>query len=457
VPGAPILLPEPPGAAGRHHVVIVGSGFGGLFAARALRRADLAVTLVDRTNHHLFQPLLYQVATGILSAGEIAPAMRDVLRHHRNCAVVLGDVRDIDLANRVVTAEQMGRTLTVPYDSLIVAAGVTTSYYGHDEYSELAPGMKTIDDALELRGLIFEAFEVAETEPDPQARREWLTFAVIGAGPSGVEMAGQIAELSRRSLKQNFRVIDPATARVLLLEGGSQVLAPFGDRLSRITTRTLTKLGVEIHTSTTVIGMDDASVTVRRADGSESRMVARTKVWTAGMEASPLGRLLAGASGAETDKLGRVRVRPDCTLPGHPEVFVVGDLMALDDLPGMAEVAMQSGAHAARTVVRRLHGDHEARPFRYRDLGSLATISRFRAVAKLGPVEVGGLVGWLLWLVVHLTFLTGFKNRVSAVARWFISFVGRGRFERTITEQQIIARRAIDAGRRGPRHPDAPT
>ena len=436
-----------PGGPHPHRVVIIGSGFGGLFAARALKRAPVDVTIIDRTNHHLFQPLLYQVATGILSEGGIAPALRDVLRRHRNTTVQLATVTDIDLAARVVVSEQWGRTLRTPYDSLIVAAGVQTSYFGHDEFSDWAPGMKTIDDALELRGRIFGAFEAAEVEADPDERRAWLTFVVVGGGPTGVEMAGQIAELSERALAHNFRHIDPASSRVLLFEGGPAVLGSFGERLSRLTTRDLGRLGVEVHTGAMVVGMDEDCVAVQLQGGRTERFASRTKVWAAGMTASPLGRMLAGAGGAETDRMGRVKVAPDCSLPGHPEVFVVGDLMALDDLPGMAEVAMQSGRHAAETIVRRNKGDVASRPFRYHDLGSMATISRFRAVAMLGPLRIGGFVGWLLWLVVHLTFLTGFKNRVSALARWALSFIGRSRAERTITDQQVVARLALEMHR----------
>ncbi len=430
-------------ARGAHRVVIVGSGFGGLFAARALHRAPVSVTVIDRTNHHLFQPLLYQVATGILSAGEIAPAIRDVLRHQANASVLLAAVERIDLERRELYATQGKRRLTVGYDSLIVATGVETSYFGHDEFAAYAPGMKSIDDALELRGRIFGAFEVAESEPDPAARRGWQSFAVIGGGPTGVEMAGQIAELSQRALRHNFRVIDPADSRVLLFEGGPALLDFFGEKLGARGQRGLERLGVEVHTGALVVAMDEAGLVARLGDGRQVRFEARTKVWAAGMGASPLGVALARASGAETDRIGRVRVEPDCTLPGHREVFVVGDLMVMAGLPGMAEVAMQSGRFAAKTIRRRLRGDVEPEPFRYRDLGSMATISRFRAVAMIGRLRVSGFLGWVLWLVVHLTFLTGFKNRVSALAHWTISFVGRGRSARTITAQQTEGRAAL--------------
>ncbi len=430
-------------AAGTHRVVIIGSGFGGLFAARRLKRAPVEVTLVDRTNHHLFQPLLYQVATGILSEGEIAPATREVLRRSRNARVRMALVTGVDPVRKVVAATQGVNMFEIPYDSLIVAAGVDTSYYGHDEFDEWAPGMKTIDDALELRGRIFGAFEMAEQEPDEATRADWMTFAVVGGGPTGVEMAGQISELSRRALRRNFRRIDPADARVLLFEGGDRVLGAFGDRLSGYTEKALCKMGVEIHTGALVTGMDEHALEVRFDDGRTEWVRARTKVWAAGMEAAPIGRVLAEATGTGVDRMGRLKVLPDCTLPGHPEIFVVGDLMALDDLPGMAEVAMQSGVHAAEQIERGLRGGDPSRPFRYRDLGMLATISRFRAVAKIGKVSVGGFVGWLLWLVVHITFLTGFKNRLGTLARWTISFIGTGRAERTITFQQVVARLAI--------------
>lgn len=433
----------------RHRVVIIGSGFGGLFAVRALRGAQVEVTLIDRVNHHLFQPLLYQVATGILADGEIAPATRDVLRNRRNVRVVLAEVTAVDLDRRVVIATQPGRTLETPYDSLIVATGLETSYFGHDELSRWAPGMKSIDDALELRGRIFDAFEMAETEPDPAARQAWLTFVVIGGGPTGVEMAGQIGELSHRALRGNFRTIDPAEAVIVLVEGADRLLPNFGRRSSALAARDLRQLGVDVRTGCLVVGMDEDCVGLRYTDGRTERVAARTKVWAAGMVAAPLSRTLADAAGAGVDRAGRVKVSPDCTLPGHPEVFVIGDMMALDDLPGLAEVAIQSGIHAALTIRRRLGGDSSTRPFRYRDLGKLAVTTHFRAVAELHGMAVGGVVGWLLWLVVHLTFLTGFKNRLTALAHWVIAFVGRSRSERVITSQQIVARQAIEAVRRG--------
>jgi NADH dehydrogenase len=420
--------------------VIVGGGFGGLFAAKFLRRVPVEVTLIDRTNHHTFQPLLYQLATGILSEGAVAPPLREVLRKHRNVQVELADVKAFDLhAKTVLAVQPTGAPLTVAYDSLIVAAGAHGSYFGHDEFSYFAPGMKTVDDGLELRARIFGAFEMAELEEDPDAQRTWLTFAVIGAGPTGVEMAGQIAELSKRALKGNFRRIDPASAQVLLFDGGEEPLATFGEKLCAIATKEIERTGVQLRMRSRVTDVKPDAIVVQ-GPGGEERVACHTKVWSAGVQASPLGAMLAESSGAGTDRAGHVEVLPDCTLPGHPEVFVVGDLMALNRLPGVAEVAMQSGIHAARTIKRRLRGNADAKPFKYRDLGSMATISRFRAIVSFKGIKVGGFIGWLMWAFVHITFLTGFKNRFTALVKWLTSFVGSSRDERTITMQQVSAR-----------------
>ena len=415
----------------RHHVVIIGSGFGGIFAAKALRRAPVRVTLISRTNHHLFQPLLYQVATGILSEGQIAPATRDIFRNYASMRVLLAEVHGIDAAAKTVSVSEFGQPATIAYDSLIVAAGAVTSYFGHDEFRAEASGMKSLDDALELRGQIFGAFERAEAEEHEATRQRLMTFVVVGGGPTGVEMAGQLKELSRRALRSNYRRIDPSSTRVVLVEGAGALVASMGQRLSAMTARDLGKMGVEVHLGAMVTGMDADGVEITQRDSSPLRIDAATRVWAAGTRANPLGSLVAEATGASVDRAGRVQVESDCSLPGFPEVFVVGDLMALDDLPGVAEVAMQSGMHAAHTISRRLKGS-VTRPFKYHDLGTLAVISRFRAVAKVGPLRVGGLVGWLLWLVVHITFLTGFKNRFGALARWAVSFVGRGRYERAL-------------------------
>lgn len=430
-----------------HRVVIVGGGFGGLFAAKFLRRAPVEITLIDRLNHHTFQPLLYQLATAILSEGAVAPPLRQVLRKHRNVRVEMAEVIGVDLQARTVTAARpVGPSLTVPYDSLIVAAGASGSYFGHDEFARFAPGMKTVDDALELRARIFGAFEMAEMQEDPAEQRLWLTFAVIGAGPTGVEMAGQIAELSRRSLKQNFRRIDPASARVLLFDGGEEPLANFGDKLCAMATKEIERTGVELHMRSRVTDVKPDAIVVQGPDGEE-RIACHTKVWSAGVQASPLAAMLAEASGAGTDRSGHVEVLPDCTLPGHPEVFAIGDMMALNGLPGVAEVAMQSGIHAARTIKRRLKGDAATKAFAYRDLGSMATISRFRAIVSFKGIKVGGFIGWLMWAFVHLTFLTGFKNRGTALLKWLNAFVGKSRDERTITMQQVSGRMiAVRAG-----------
>jgi NADH:quinone reductase (non-electrogenic) len=431
-----------------HRVVIVGGGFGGLAAAKALRRVPVDVTVVDRQAHHLFQPLLYQVATGVLSEGNVAPPLRDVLRNQRNAQVVLAEVGAVDLERRTVTCRLLDRTFEIAYDSLILAAGAAQSYFGHEEFAAHAPGMKTIDDALEVRGRIFGAFEVAELEEDAERRSAWLTFVVVGAGPTGVEMAGQIAELSRYSLPSNFRRIDTAAARIVLLDAAPRILSTFDERLARRAASKLERMGVEIKTGTRVTGMDAAGVELTTSSGVE-RLAAMTKIWSAGVQASSLGEMLAAQAAVEPTRNGRVRVEVDCTLPGHPEVFVVGDLMSLDGLPGLAEVAMQSGRHAAAEIRRRLDGVAEPRPFRYRDLGSLAAVSRYYAVGERKRVRVWGFAGWLFWLVVHLAFLTGFKNRVSALFHWMISFFGRSRAERTITAQQVFAREVLAASGRG--------
>jgi NADH:ubiquinone reductase (H+-translocating) len=426
------------GGAPRHGVVIIGAGFGGLFAVQALKRAPVDVTVVDRTNHHLFQPLLYQVATGILSEGDIAPPTRDVLRKFRNTRVLLGEVVHIDVGSREVVLDTVRVRSRIRYESLIVAAGAGQYYFGHDEFAVFAPGMKTVDDALELRRRIFGAFELAELDAERERRASWLTFAVIGAGPTGVELAGQIAELSRRALKRNYRAFDAAGSRVVLVEAGERLLATFPESLQRRARRDLERLGVEVRLHTAVTGVDATGIDITMPDGVGGRIDARTKIWAAGVKASPLGAMLGEQTGVEVDRSGRVAVSPDCTVPGHPEIFVVGDLMNLNRLPGVAEVAMQSGRHAALTIRRRLQGDTEPRPFRYIDLGTMATVARFRAVVTVGRIRVAGLTGWLMWLVVHLAFMTGFKNRLAAIASWATAFIGRGRRQRVITEQTVV-------------------
>ena len=425
--------------------MIVGAGFAGLFAAKALRRADVEVTVIDRTNHHLFQPLLYQMATGVLAEGDIAPPIRDILRHQDNTAVMLGEVVAVDIEARSVVVDTLGRRSEVRYDSLIVATGARQSYFGHPEFAQYAPGMKTIDDALELRGRIFGAFELAECEPDPEVRRAWLTFVVVGAGPTGVELAGQIAELAHRSLRDNFRRIDPAEARVVLLDAAPTVLPPFPESLQRRAARDLERSGVEIHLGAMVTGVDELGLDISSTDPHLKRIEAITKIWAAGVQGSPLGRIIAEAAGADIDRAGRVQVQPDLTLPGHPEVFVIGDVMSLNGLPGVAQVAIQSGRHAAKTIVRRLHDDMTEQPFVYSDKGTLATISRFQAVANIGRLRLSGFPAWVLWLAVHLMALTGFKNRIAVLFNWTVAFLGRGRPQRTITTQQVFGRQSLES------------
>ncbi|MDV2475450.1 NAD(P)/FAD-dependent oxidoreductase [Rhodococcus zopfii] len=430
----------------RHRVVVIGSGFGGLFATQALKRADVDVVLIARTSHHLFQPLLYQVATGILSVGDIAPATRMVLRKQKNAQVLLGDVETIDIDAQAVTSRFLDRVTVTDYDSLIVAAGAGQSYFGNDQFAEFAPGMKTIDDALELRGRILGAFEQAELSDDHDERARLLTFVVVGAGPTGVELAGQIAELSRRTLKGAFRHIDPTEARVVLLDGAPEVLPVYGGKLSRKARGTLERLGVEIQLGTMVTGVDADGLTVKDKDGTERRIDSQCKVWSAGVAASPLGKQLAAQSGAGTDRAGRVEVQPDLTLPGHPNVFVVGDMMSLDNLPGLAQVAMQGGKYAAHQIIAGLDGQDpgQRKPFKYFDKGSMATISRFSAVAKVGKLEISGFIGWVAWLFIHLLYLVGFSSKLSTLLSWTQAFLSTGRNEMAATEQQVFARIAID-------------
>ena len=435
------------GHSGRHRVVVVGGGFGGLTAVRVMKRVPVDITLVDRTNHHLFQPLLYQVATGMLSEGTVAPALRDVLRDHPNVEVLLAEVRDFDLEGREVEAVRPdGRTIRFGYDSLVVAAGASSSYFGHDEFSVYAPPMKTIDDALNMRRRIFGAFEMAEVEDDPDERKAWMTFVVVGGGPTGVEVVGQIGELARRTLqKANFGKIDPADARILLYDGGKEILAHFGDQLADLATEALEGLGVEVRTGTRVTGIDAHGVDVEGPDGDE-RVEARTVVWAAGVQASPLGARLGELVGQPADRSGRVPVEPDCTLKGHPEVFVIGDMMSLENLPGVVEVAMQQGIYVARTIKRRLNGHEPLGPFHYRDLGSIATIGKGKAVMSMRGMRLHGRPAFWAWLVIHLAFLTGMRNRLRAAGSWLSSFVGRSRGERTFTVHSVRSDRIYSPG-----------
>ncbi|MCV7067510.1 NAD(P)/FAD-dependent oxidoreductase [Mycolicibacterium farcinogenes] len=433
-------------ASDRHKVVIIGSGFGGLTAAKTLKRADVDVKLIARTTHHLFQPLLYQVATGIISEGEIAPATRVILRKQKNAQVLLGDVTHIDLENRTVDSGPAGPHVFHPYDSLIIGGGAGQSYFGNDHFAEFAPGMKSIDDALELRGRILGAFEQAERSSDPVRRAKLLTFTVVGAGPTGVEMAGQIAELSDQTLHGSFRHIDPTEARVILLDAAPAVLPPMGEKLGRKAQQRLEKMGVEVQLGAMVTDVDRNGLTVKDSDGTIRRIESACKVWSAGVSASPLGKDLAEQSGVELDRAGRVKVGPDLTLPGHPNVFVVGDMAAVEGVPGVAQGAIQGGRYAAKLIKREVSGTSPKirAPFEYFDKGSMATVSRFSAVAKVGKVEFAGFFAWLCWLVLHLVYLVGFKTKLVTLLSWGVTFLSTKRGQLTITEQQAYARTRIE-------------
>jgi NADH:ubiquinone reductase (H+-translocating) len=425
-----------------HRVVVIGGGFGGLAAVRRLKRAGTEIVLIDRRNFHLFQPLLYQVATGSLTAGEIASPLRGLLKRRRDVTVMLGSVTSLDLEARAVVIDPVGDrdAVTVPYDTLIAAAGAGHAYFGHDEWEPLAPGLKTVEDAIEIRRRILTAFEAAEADDDPERRAAWLTFVIVGAGPTGVELAGQIGEIARDTLRRDFRSIDPASARILLLEGDDRVLTAFDPRLSARAERALGQLGVSVQVGALVNGVDARGVTVTRGDGGTDRIAARTVVWAAGVQASGLARLLAAANGTETDRAGRVTVGPNLALPGHPEVMALGDMVRVADgaggvlpLPGVAPVAMQQGRYAADAVRRRLAGRGPGPPFRYRDKGNLATIGRLRAVGEIKGLRLSGFPAWAGWLLVHLFYLSGLQNRVLVMIRWTVSFVTHGRGARLIT------------------------
>ncbi len=428
----------------KHRIVIIGSGFGGLFAAKALRNADVEITLIAKTTHHLFQPLLYQVATGVLSEGEIAPPTREILRKQRNAAVLMGEVKDIDVENRLVKWQFHNQFRETPYDTLIVAAGAGQSYFGNDHFAKFAPGMKSIDDALELRARILKAFEVAEFTPDEEGRRRRLTFVVVGAGPTGVEMAGQIRELATGTLRDEFRAIDPATARVVLIDGAPQVLPPFGPELGAATQQALEKLGVEVKLNALVTGLDKEGVTLKYKDGSEEFIASACKVWAAGVQGSELGKVLADQTGAELDRAGRVVVDENLALPGHPEVFVVGDMAFVPGVPGVAQGAIQGARHVAKVVTSRLENTAAPQPFAYHDKGSMATIAKFKAVAKVGKLNLTGFFAWVAWLFLHLFYIAGFKQRVTTLLSWAMTFVSNGRSQLVVTNQQMVGRLALE-------------
>jgi NADH dehydrogenase len=426
----------------RHRVVVVGGGFGGIQAVSHLRRAPVDITLVDRRNFHLFQPLTYQVATGALSPGEVAYPLRAIFKRNRNVRVLMAEVAGFDLAERQVRLDPVADEvppMTIPYDTLIVAGGSRYSYFGHDEWARYAPEVKSLESALAVRSRILSSFEAAEMDPDEERRRKRLTFVVVGAGPTGVEMAGQIAELARDTLKRDFRAIDPRQGRVLLVEAIDRVLATFPPSLSRKAERSLEHLGVTPLLNHTVTAIDADGVTVKRPDGMSERIDSETVIWAAGVTASSLARQLGELSGAELDRAGRITTEPDLTLPGHPEVIALGDMIRVRYangepvvFPGVAPVAMQEGRYAAKVVKARLRG-RPAKPFRYRDKGNLATIGRGRAVADIKGIHLSGLLAWVIWLTVHLWYLVGFQNRLVVFVRWSISFTTHGRGARIIT------------------------
>ena len=418
----------------RPQVLILGGGFGGVLASRRLRRSDVDVTLLDRGTGQVFQPMLYQVATGLLSEGQITSPLRAMLRHQRNVRVLLGEAQTIDPSTqRVVASRPDGSSFELSYDYLVVAVGMRQSYFGHDEFAQYAPGMKTIADALAIRRRVFGAFEMAESLPTAEERAPWLTFAVTGAGPTGVELAGQIRELATRTIAREYRTIDPREARVLLFDGVDAPLKPFGPGLSAKATRLLTKLGVELRMGVLVTNIDSDGLEAKGKDGTVTRYEAKTVLWTAGVQAVPFVNELAARLGAKQDRAGRIEVRPDLTVPGHDNVWVVGDIMALNGLPGVAEVALQGGLHAGREIREGIKDpSRERRDFRYHDLGSAAYISRFHALVKAGPVQLSGFLGWLVWGVIHLTFLAGFRNRASAAITWLLATARGKRRERAI-------------------------
>jgi NADH dehydrogenase len=432
------LISSPTGVASRPgarpRVLVVGGGFGGMMATRLLARAEVDVTLLDRNTTTLFAPLLYQCATGILSEGEITRPLRDVFERDQNVTVLLGDAVAVDAdARRLTAARPDGSTFELEYEFLIVAAGMRQSYFGHDEFAQWAPGMKSIADALDVRRRIYGAFEIAETLPADQ-RDPWLTFAVVGAGPTGVELAGQIRELATKTIANEFRHIDPSQARVLLFDGLDRPLTTFGSHLSDRATTTLRLIGVVLHMSTRVTDVDATGLVAKYSDGAEIRYDARTVLWTAGVEAVPFIAELARAAGATQDRAGRIEVNDDLSVGTHDEIYAIGDVIALRNLPGVAELALQGGIYTARQIRKRVEGEPDARrPFKYRDLGTAAYISRFNAVVEIGPFKFWGMPAWWIWGLIHITMLSGVPNRIGAVLSWLFHITRDKRHERAIT------------------------
>ena len=419
-----------------HHVVIIGGGFGGLYAAKALRGAPVRVTLVDRRNFHLFQPLLYQVATGGLSAGDISYPLRSIFQHAPHFSVIMAEVTDIDVAQRTILLRD-GR---LRYDTLIVAPGSTHQYFGHDDWATYAPALKTLEDALEIRRRIFMAFEAAEREPDPEKRRALMTFVIIGGGPTGGELAGTLGELAHGTLKDNFRAIDPAQAQILLLEGAERILATFPPDLSAQAAADLRRLGVTVRTRTLVTDVRDSAVTTRSGDATETIQTS-TILWTAGVKSSPLGEALATSADVALDRTGRVKVAPDLTIPGHPDIFVIGDLAHVTQqdgtpLPGLASVAIQEGRYVGKAIRQRLQGNTPL-AFHHRNKGNLAIIGRHAGLADLGRWHLHGFVAWLAWLFVHIYYLIGFDNKLLVLLQWGWNYVTRKRGAQLITGREL--------------------
>lgn len=427
------------------HVVVIGAGFAGLYATRALGRAAVRITVIDRRNHHLFQPLLYQVATAGLNPSDIAYPIRSVLRRQKNVRVLLGQVERIETGRKTVV---MADT-EIDYDYLIVATGATHSYFGHSEWAELAPGLKSVEDALEIRSRVLSAYEAAEREQDPEHIAEWLTFVIVGAGPTGVELAGALAEIAAHTLKKDFRAIDPTMTRVILVEGKPRVLPTYPDELSAAAERQLESLGVEVRTDSMVTAIDEAGVAL-----GDYRIGSRTVLWAAGVAASPLAKCLA----VPLDRAGRVEVTPDLSIPGHPDVFVIGDLAHLEQdgqlVPGVAPAAIQEGKHTAANI-RRLVAGKATEPFRYRDKGSLATIGRAAAVADLGKLKLKGFTAWLAWWAIHIMFLIGFRSKILVMFGWAWSYVTFQRGARLITGDVRVAERPLLGDGQGSDHPVA--
>jgi NADH:ubiquinone reductase (H+-translocating) len=434
---------------GRHRVVVLGGGFGGVRCCQALAGADVDVTLVDRRNFHLFQPLLYQVATGGLSPGDIAAPLRTVLKNAKNARVVLANVTDIDVEDHVVVldhGESGDRAERVPYDTLVVATGASHSYFGKDEWERVAPGLKSIEDATEIRARLLTAFEAAELAEDAASRQAWLTFVIVGGGPTGVELAGAIGELARYTMRGEFRRIDPSRARILLVEGSPHILGMYIEKLALHAKKVLNRLGVEVMTGAKVIGIDEHGVDVDTHEGRQ-RIDARTVLWAAGVAGSPLGRLLQKKANAELDRAGRVLVEPDCTVKGHPEIFVIGDLAHFPHtedkrpLPGVAPVAMQMGTWVGRAIRARLEGQ-PAKAFRFVDKGTMAVIGRNQAVARLGfglNWNLRGFFAWVAWLFIHILYLVGYENRLLVAIQWANHYFTRNRGARLISPRMLPA------------------